>query len=251
MTTKSKQSAIELLLELKNKYAAELSSKLDEIELNILSLDQPGYFPEAIRQIHSMKGSAGTHGFMTITTICHHMEDYLALINPQDIQRKHIDKLLQYIDLLRQATNSVSNHSDDSHHYEKLLEKLHPTANNEFRLLIVDSSKAIPALIRKEIASPKILIKSVEDGYQALGLLLMSKYDLVINSEEIGALNGCALIAAIRNSNTANRNVKIIHLTSGHNKTAPRSALPDYSLNKEASVATQIKNIITDLHNST
>lgn len=54
MNNRSKQSVIELLQGLKTQYASELSSKIDEVELNILSLDKNGYFPEALRQIHNI-----------------------------------------------------------------------------------------------------------------------------------------------------------------------------------------------------
>lgn len=247
MSSKSKQSAIELLQGLKTEYAAELSSKIDEIELNILSLDKAGYFPEALRQIHSMKGSAGTHGFMIITHICHHMEDYLALMDSNKFQPEDIDKLLQYIDLLQQATRSIINGSDESPRYEKLLHQLAIPTANECRVLIVDNSKAIPALIRNELESPTIIFQSIEDGYQALGLLLMKKYDLLISSEEIGPLNGTGLISAIRNSASVNNNIQIIYLTSGSNKNSPHTTLADYSLHKDATVASQVRTIIQQL----
>ncbi|MDH5184571.1 MAG: Hpt domain-containing protein [Gammaproteobacteria bacterium] len=248
MNSKSKQSVIELLQALKTQYASELSSKIDEIELNILSLDKNGYFPETLRQIHSMKGSAGTHGFMTVSSICHHMEDYLALVDANKIQPVHIDKLLQYIDLLQQASRSIIDGHDDNQRYEKILHALASPAANVCRVLIVDNSKAIPALIRKELESQQIIFTSVEDGYQALGLLLMKKYDLLITSEEIGPLNGSALIAGIKNSNSANKNIKVIHLTSGQNKASSESTLADYKLHKDASVANHVRGIINKLN---
>ena len=249
MNTQSKQSVIELLQGLKTQYASELSSKIDEVELNILSLDKNGYFPEALRQIHSMKGSAGTHGYMTISSICHHMEDYLALLDTNNIQSENIDKLLQFIDLLQQASRSIINGDDDSSRIEGILLELAEHATNECRVLIVDNSKAIPALIRKELESPQITFKPIEDGYQALGLLLMKKYDLLISSEEIGQLNGSALIAAVRNSSSVNSDMKIIYLTSGQNKNSSPSTLADYNLHKDASVASQVRSIINKLKN--
>jgi len=247
MNSKSKQSAIELLQGLKTQYAEELSSKIDDIELNILSLDKIGYFSEALRQIHSMKGSAGTHGFMIISQICHHMEDYLALMDSNNIQTANIDKLLQYIDLLQQATRSIINGNGDSPRYERILLELTTPTNNECRVLIVDNSKAIPALIRKELESTKISFKSIDDGYQALGLLLMKKYDLLITSEEIGPFNGSALISGIKNSACINNNIKIIYLTSSANKTSSHNNLADYSLHKDATVASHVRDIINNL----
>jgi chemotaxis protein histidine kinase CheA len=70
-----------LLHQLKLTYIGELPDRFDHIGNQILSLEQKGYsqehYNELFRQVHSLKGSGGTHELHIITSICHLMEDYL------------------------------------------------------------------------------------------------------------------------------------------------------------------------------
>jgi len=70
-----------LLAYLRPQYIAVLPSKLDGIESIILKLsdtvDFNPQFDELYREIHNLKGSAGTHDLHIISTIAHHLENSL------------------------------------------------------------------------------------------------------------------------------------------------------------------------------
>jgi len=236
----------DLLAELKNNYAAELGNKVDEIELQLLKLQQPSHFQEAVRQIHSMKGTAGTYGFMQVSTICHHLEDELALITPGQSSHEDIDRLLQYVDLLRQVERRLQHPTGVDINIEQALAKLRQP-RHVLRIMLVDGSKTIPALIRDALSQPNVELKCMEDGYLALGVLLMQHYDLLITSEEIGNLGGRALISALRENGSALRGIKTVLLTSNVPTAKQLSAKADWLLHKDANLTRQLGDIVRGL----
>ena len=93
---------------LRNAYMLELPERFITMEELVLVLEQGGDINEAydklFRDVHSLKGSGGTYGFPLITSICHQIEDDLREKNEADscFAQDVIDRLLKYIDLLRQ-----------------------------------------------------------------------------------------------------------------------------------------------------
>ena len=73
-TSASEPSVLELLQELRDQYVSSLVDKIEEIELNILSLNSSSKFSEALRQIHSMKGTSGNMGFLEYSALCAQLE---------------------------------------------------------------------------------------------------------------------------------------------------------------------------------
>lgn len=99
----SRKNHIENLLnEICNTYLAELPPRLDEIENIILDFTRLESLEESYqnlyRKVHSIKGSAGTHAFHILTTICHDFEDQLSQHENKlsGISKTEIDSWLKY-----------------------------------------------------------------------------------------------------------------------------------------------------------
>jgi len=110
MASKNENPSLDIsrvLIELRNAFLAELPARLETIESLILELNRTPYFSEnyetLFRHVHSLKGSAGTHGLHIVTTVCHALEDEIVTVegNQAMVTGDLVSAWLGYIDLLR------------------------------------------------------------------------------------------------------------------------------------------------------
>ena len=124
---------------------------LDIMESNLLALDLAEVDSETINTIfraaHSIKGGAGTFGFMQISDFTHALETLLDEIRSgeRDIEQEHVDMLLQCVDCLRELMNDLQAGGEPDMaqadelklHFEKVLATKGSSSNRE-----TDSSSA-------------------------------------------------------------------------------------------------------------
>ena len=210
-----------IMAKLKVTYMQEFPDKIAGMEELVLELEHSSSFTESyqklFRDVHSMKGSGGTFGFSIITTICHQMEDLLKEEGEENLSfsQASIDGLLKYIDLLQKIPADY--HSGDTNltGIQAALNNLKATrVGNIPRCLVVEGSATTQTMVSLVLAEEEVEISLADSGYQALERLLQEEFDLLITGMAIGELNGKALIAAIRLSDSANADIPAILLTS-------------------------------------
>lgn len=246
--------AQQLLKQLRNDYIAELPGFCDELENLVLSLDNlPGKecFEELYRRTHSMKGSAGTHGLSVISSICHEFEEQLSKLG--NLAEVELDSLLVYIDLVRQAVAIAETGNEEFSKVEKRLQFIRDASlHNLSPVLLVESSDYVRLLCRQALEHLPIELSMASDGLEALGQLLRSKYALVITAKEAKTLNGMALISAVQASESKNRHIWSILLTSSSNLKLGDCTRPDYVINRDAkfgeNLARAVKEILRQLN---
>lgn len=231
--------AEQVLLELKQDFLLDLPGRLDKIENLILSFPQTSAFAEKfpllLREIHSIKGIAGTYGIHVITSVCHSLEDRLSWSMGMDAALVlPIDNWLKYIDLIRQAIVHASTDNVFNEIEEALFCLKSGGPGIMFTGLLVTSSKSITSLCKQVFVDKVNLLTIVEDGYQGLGQVMREKFDYLIASNEINGLNGKALIAALRLSDSGNKNMPVVLLTSKNMPFTKRLADPDYIVVRDA-----------------
>ena len=210
----------EILLEIRQRYVAELPTRIDTIESLILRLEEPEQFlptfEELYRAAHSLKGSAGIHNLHILGTISHHLESQITpLGNTKSADSTEIDNLLQYLDLLRQATDLIIDDNSDFSLVEKKLASLQSNHDKEnIHILMIESSKTIINITNQVFHDYTATIEFCQDGYEALKRLLLEQYDLLITNAEAPVLNGEALIAALQHSEDHKDHTVTILLTS-------------------------------------
>ena len=245
-------SKVEALLHsLRIEYLTELTEKLDDFEKLVLELDCESSFnhayEELYRQVHSMKGSAGTHGLHSLTAVCHHFEELLKHLESRfdNVRPSLVDHALKYVDLLREVSNEeISGHVDmaavdDS--LEALRAAIFPAS---YRGLYVDASKMGVRICEEALRGLPCELSVMQDGYQALGRLLQEKFDFVITSKELPGLNGSALLSAVRASDTQNANIQAILITSSQDDAASQSKLFNEVLKKSQQMPMHLRNSI-------
>jgi HPt (histidine-containing phosphotransfer) domain-containing protein len=249
--------ARQLLRELRTSFLIDLPDRLDEIESLTLNLEQDmnsseeskPVYDELYGHVHSIKGGAGTHDVDVISLISHQFEDALvALNNTPNVTPSHIDTFLQYVDLIRQATELAKDESADFTNIKTTLEGIRTQLKQGRKLaLIVEGSHFMSRLYQDSLRDLPLDIAVLEDGLIALGWLLREKYDLVIMGAETKSLNGTALLYALNAAGGINRDIKTIMVTSREKTQFAEGMQPDTLLTKNKSLASQLHATVTAL----
>ncbi len=250
-TPKTTQDQTRLLLrELCDNFLLELPDRLDNIESTILKLEkgqsdiheENAAFNKLYRYIHSLKGSAGTHGIPIVSHICHQFEDMLTKMgSQQNVTPCLIDAFLQFTDLMRHAIKLASDEDADySNIYEELETIRNHNTQGQFTALIVEESSFMANLYVNSLSTLPIDITMVKDGLEALQRLLREKYDILIMSVETKTLNGKALLYALRAADGTNHDIQTILITSRKDITFAKDMAPNTVLRKNQTLSQQL-----------
>lgn len=214
--------AQQLLQQLKESYLAELPEKVDHLEHCLLRLEQGAdmalVYEELYRQVHSLKGSAGTYGVDIVTHICHQYEDYLSTFaNAVDaMDDQMVADSLAYIDLLRQSVELVrAGETEFKEIKEALTRTAYSASRPQSQGLILDATTGYARMYQNALAHLPIHFTLLSNGLEALELLLQKPFDIIVTSYHLEMLNGLALTCALRRSGSPNANIGVILLTSG------------------------------------
>jgi len=240
--------AQKLLDELKKNYISDLPMKFDELELLILKVkDKTNYkedLAELFRKVHSLKGSAGTHGLHDISKVCHRFEDHLrAIDNHQiDFDLSDANKWIAHIDLIRRILELYKQDANATIDIESELASItRAQAEQPYLGLIVDQSRTNGMFYQSVLSSLPIQFTLMTDGYNALDLLLSNRFDLLVTSMELKKLNGLALIGAVKLANGVSKNIKTIMVTSNPKGIAEKmNTDPDKLIVRSADMGTQL-----------
>lgn len=251
----------ELLAE-RNAYLQELGVDLEEIEQLILSLPKPEGAADRkrklARDIHSIKGVAGSFGLDLISVAVHRMEDDLALhelaVGDTD---KYVDMLLRHKDRLAQLAAAYLNDDRQALADAQLAygrpNDVPPASAEEprrslARVLLIDTSRAtLKACVSllKEVGVQEIA--TMQDGYEALGRLLKEPFDVVITSLHVPTINGQSLLPVLRTIAGPNQMTPVILLTASASALDPAAPRPDHIVEKNPKMAQRLARILSDL----
>lgn len=213
----NEHSVTDLLEHLRDGFLSDMPERVTKIEDEVMSSRDAGSYDELFRMVHSLKGSAGSYNFHEITRIAHGMEDVmLALMERNEFNKAStLDILLQFIDILRDTTESLISMENAPLDIDERLEVLRGQVFTEaFNVLVVEPSRLYASMIQYSLEGMSINFTFTQDGLQGLNNLLAQKYDLLITSLESSRLNGDALVAALRLVHNFNKHIKTILITS-------------------------------------
>jgi len=236
-----------LLIELRNAFLAELPARLETIESLILELNKTPDFSEnyksLFRHVHSLKGSAGTHGLHIVTTVCHALEDEIVTVegNQAIVSGDLVTAWLGYIDLLRSTMEDFHAGREDFSAVEVTLAEMRDRGKDrQHNGLLVIGAGVHRQMCQLAFNDWPVNLALCENGYHALGRLLHEPFDFLVTNMELPLLNGKALICALRMSNGRNRHIPSVLLTSRTTVRSDRVTDPDYVVLKDA---TMVRNL--------
>ena len=226
MTTNYEQFQI-LLLSLTNAFLDELPERCHRIEDLVLALEKTPNdretFNELYREVHSVKGSGGTHGLKIVTSICHQLENDLTEADTlRRFDAAFTARALAYVDLLSRVQPLALEGHNDFSELENELEKLRQKVlRNRKAGLIAESSALMVNLYQEALKSLPVQLTVATNGLQALDLLLHENFDFVIVGRELKDLNGLALMTALRVAQARNHKIPAVLVSS------KRDGIPD------------------------
>jgi len=251
---KISQNSLESILDtLRDDYLADLPTRLQDMEEQVLALDNESkfdeQFPALYRNVHSIKGSAGTHGLFILTRICHRFEDHLTLNkNLSVLSHDQASLLLKFVDLLVTAREQILNGVDISSAIEHDLDDLDGTVFKDvIKVLIVGQSTSTIEIILKVLTKYPIQIVKLTDGLQSLDKLVHDKFDLMFVGKELPILNGLAVIAATRLSKSLNSKIPILLLTSKADINIDPLLSVNYIIQRDSNLISNIDNAIKEI----
>ncbi|WP_444997252.1 Hpt domain-containing protein [Aliikangiella sp. IMCC44359] len=223
-----------LLEQMRSDFLNELPERCDSLDELILGFEKSPedetLFNELFRQIHSLKGSGGTHGLTIITTLCHQFENFLVFSKSNNIfDQVYASQALAYTDLLRQvASIAISQKSTEFANIEAEIHRLMSFHNQEKKLgLIVEGSSMMASLYLQALNQLSVQLMINSSGLEALANLIREPFDFIILGRELRDLNGVALLAALRHSESQNQNIPVIFVSS-----KKQSDLDQFSISK-------------------
>lgn len=240
----------QVLKTLRENYLNELPERLQAMESLILGLEENNNhedYQELYRHVHSQKGSAGTHGFHIISSICHQFESQLAVYQNdlQSITRDVVNHWLTYMDLIKEALRQIEKNEQE---FSLIKEKLQSLAEENqdkqnFSCLLVDYKTSTTTMIADLLKEHGFDVVIMHDGYDVLGRLLIEKFDLLICGQEIASLNGLVLISANRLSGSINNHIPSVLITSSDIEKPCKDTGPDYVLKRNPDLVNNVQDI--------
>ena len=233
---------------LQEDYLRSLPDHVLEIENKILEIDNESFtrdrYTFILREVHSIKGSAGSFGLNGLSLICHKLEDRLVEMSDEKDWSKSIkiEGLLELVDIIKSKLekkeindNSLEKINDD---IKKQLSKKTGGCKN---VLIVDNSKVFSYQISNLLKTYDVSISYSKTGYEALGRVLHEKYDLIIASNNVVPLSGSDLFKILNKiESLGGKNIKKI-IMSGQQEALDDPDLEiEYKILKNAKIVEKL-----------
>lgn len=147
---------------MRESFLDELAESCDRIENLTLAVERSPADRESFnglyRDVHSLKGSGGTHGIGIITAVCHQLEKFLTEVaGATGFDKTFAKRALAYVDLLRRIENPARAETQEYSAIEKDLEALRLSAPRSRKagliaesssILVTSKRDGIPAWIR-------------------------------------------------------------------------------------------------------
>lgn len=207
-----------LLSRMRDDFVGELPERCDFLEEGVLAMererDATDAFDELYRRVHSLKGSGGTFGLPLITSICHQFESFISTTRER-FDQLAVSYALSYVDLLRRVAETPERDGAAAIAIEQDLEQLRISSMPGCAsVLLVEPSIATRKFCQGVLEPLTVRLASQDRGLPALELLLHQPFDLLIAARELPDLNALALVAALRESGSRNKDIPVILVSS-------------------------------------
>ena len=200
------QDALERL---KREFIDTSAEKLDKIDAIIDRLyrgeedDRGADFVEFQRDIHSLKGSAGTYGFDSVSLIAHRLEDYiettrrLSSENLLDVQ-VFVDRIREIFEGGDEVPNDRLIPILDSLPSSEIAQTTESEQEAESKVALLVMSKGVQRkLVSADLTGNGFELAYADHPLDAFRLAVSLKPNLVVTSLEFDNLNGLELTRAL------------------------------------------------------
>ncbi len=242
---------------IKTEYIESSGDRLDEIDATIDRMyrgegDRGADFFEMQRTIHSIKGSAGTHGLHAVSIIAHRMEDYFQA--NQRLSGEQFRDVQIFVDRMRDVFEAAGEITEAE--LDLILSKLPASTDSDITetesrdlfILLVMASGLQRNIVSKELTTRGFELSFAETPVEAFALALSLKPNLIVSSAEFELLNGIEF-AQVLKSVKATAAIPYILMTSSELDETVRAGLPGGTMvvRKTANFAKELTERINEL----
>ncbi|OZG71111.1 hypothetical protein BTA51_22285 [Hahella sp. CCB-MM4] len=226
--SKSTEELAKLLIDLRERFVAELDERCDFMESLVLSMEKNPYsknqYNELYRRVHSLKGSGGTYGFSSITAGCHQLENLLTECPPEGkLPSTTANNILAYVDLFRRVKEFPHDDKGQIEICNELESLSKRVMKKRWLVMVAEESPMLRSLYHQALEHMPVKIVQETNGLSALTRLIQEPFELAIVGRELYALNGIAILSALRVSNSNRRHIPAILVTSRDVTSAERN----------------------------
>lgn len=205
-----------LLAGMRDDFVGGMPERCDLLEEDVLALGRgaAGAFDELFLRVHSLKGAGGTFDLPLITSICHQFESFVSAVRER-FDPLAVSHALSYVDLLRRVTETPERDGIVATAIEQDLEQLRISSMPGCAsVLLVEPSVVARKFCQGVLEPLSVRLVSQDRGLPALELLLHQPFDLLVAARELPDLNALALVAALRESGSRNKDIPVILISS-------------------------------------
>ncbi len=205
-----------LLNQLRDEFVAEFPERCDSLEECVLAFEKgrEGAFDDMYRRVHSLKGSGSQFGLSIVTSICHQFESFLSS-GALTTDALSTSFALSYVDLLKRVSEVIGSDNANYHDIERSLEELRKSSMPaRASVLLIEPSPSRRKLCQGVLNSLGVRVVIQERGMTALEQLLHEPFDLLVAARELPDLNTVAVVSALRESNSRNKSIPVILVSS-------------------------------------
>lgn len=240
-------------------YLEVCNERFQNLEHNILKLEKLNpvtpkevegreEFREIYSQLHSIKGTSGSHGLNGLSVVAHHFEDALEDYLGGTIGAVPVNKWIEYLDLLGSTAEDYFNGSSDDDVLQQTQLKLPSTQKEKLKILVVENTNVIYKQYKAIAEELHCGISRCEGGLDAFNRLMKEKFDILISAGNTGIMDGESLISAVKSSRGKNQKIQTILVTSkGIDSSEEFLRLADHRLLKSPSLPDEVRAIISDV----
>ena len=244
-----------LLANIRLEFIAELPSRFQKMEDLILGLNAQDNYAELYRNVHSLKGSGGTHGIEILSFTCHQLEEELERLHKNNAiaQTVSINILLEYIDILKNIYDAELEELENSKSIRDQLKSLRDTnVGKAIEVLVIEPSKSYSVMLSQILSELGVNITVTDNGMKGLQLLLNRTFQVVISAYETRTLNGLAVIAAAKSQRRYKKlGLSTIVISSNTPEFEKSSLCPDFCLMRDIKLDEHLVKIIKQEINDT
>ena len=233
----SKASFEEAFDRLKQEYIENSDDSLNHIDQLIKQLqdgngDWNETFLDLQRAVHTIKGSAGSYGFPTVSIIAHALEDYIETAT--DIRERELTDIQFHVDRMRAILESGANPDDDA--AQKILHdlpickaislKVSPQDVQNITAVLIMPKNVQRKIIATELVSCGFRTIMAENGLTGIAAVLARRPDFIVANRELDDIGGLEL-AGVFDVIEAVKGTNFMLISSTPATEAEIQALPD------------------------
>lgn len=232
--------------ELKQAYIIDLMDDLDLVDSLVMDLvekNDPNSLLQIKRIVHNHKANAFSFDFRVAAHFFHSFEDELK--SGKEMSNSEVEsKTLSMLTAVREALNIYQHSPEDSIKGE--LDKLtarYNVENQVGKVLVVESSKMLAQLYSQSLEKIGLGVSISNDGYEALGRVIVGEFIAIITSQQTAKLTGMSTIAALAQDSRFS-SIKTILVTSDPDEFENCIVKPDHIVVKSSQAGHEISNIM-------